>query len=249
MMTFTIFPAIDLRQGHVVRLAEGDKDRQTVYGHEPRAVAERWVGQGADWLHVVNLDGALGEPGAVNQTALAAICALGVPVQFGGGLRDRASLQQAFELGVRRVVIGTAAVEQPELVGWALAEYGAESVAVGLDARDGLVRVRGWETATGIPAIELGRQLRLRGVEWCIFTDVARDGLQTGVNVAATTALSAETGLKVIASGGVAGRDDIDRVHAAGLAGVIVGRALYEGHVDLGTVVRGLAKPAPSQRS
>lgn len=234
MDPFIVFPAIDLRAGKVVRLAEGDPSRQTTYGDDPGAMAVRWRGAGAQWLHVVNLDGAFGEAGAANRAALDAIVAIGVPVQFGGGLRDRTAIVAAFAAGVRRVVIGTAAVEDPALVDWALAEYGAEAIAVGLDARDGLVRTRGWGEATGLHAIEVGRQLRLRGVVWCIYTDIARDGLQTGVNVAATRALSAETGLHVIASGGVGGPDDIAAVRAAGLPGVIVGRALYEGTVSLG---------------
>ncbi len=233
MKPFTVFPAIDLRAGHVVRLAEGDPTRQTTYGDDPAAMAARWRDAGATWLHVVNLDGAFGEVGGANQVALDAIVAAAVPVQFGGGLRDQAAIAAAFAAGVKRVVIGTAAIENPALVDWALAEYGAEAVAIGLDARDGLVRTRGWGESTGLHAIEVGRQLRLRGVVWCVYTDIARDGLQTGVNVAATRALSAETGLHVIASGGVGGPADIAAVRAAGLPGVIVGRALYEGNVSL----------------
>ena len=234
MESFTLFPAIDLRAGKVVRLAEGDPNRQTTYSDDPAAMAARWRDAGATWLHVVNLDGAFGEAGTANRAALDAIVAAGVPVQFGGGLRDEAAVAAAFAAGVKRVVIGTAAIENPALVDWALGEYGADAVAVGLDARDGLVRTRGWGESTGLHAVEVGRQLRLRGVVWCVYTDIARDGLQTGVNVAATQALSAETGLHVIASGGVSGPADIAAVRAAGLPGVIVGRALYEGTVTLG---------------
>ncbi len=234
MTPFTIFPAIDLRAGQVVRLAEGDPARQTTYGDDPAAMAARWRDAGARWLHVVNLDGAFGEAGVANRAALDAIVAAGVPVQFGGGLRDEAAVAAAFAAGVKRVVIGTAAIENPALVDWALGEYGADAVAVGLDARDGLVRTRGWGESTGLHAVEVGRQLRLRGVVWCVYTDIARDGLQTGVNVAATQSLSAETGLHVIASGGVGGPADIAAVRAAGLPGVIVGRAFYEGTVTLG---------------
>lgn len=233
-MEFTVFPAIDLRAGKVVRLSEGDPNRQTTYGDDPGAMAVRWRDAGAHWLHVVNLDGAFGEAGAANMVALDAIVAAGLPIQFGGGLRDEASITAAFAAGVKRAVIGTAAIERPALVDWAIAEYGPEAVAVGIDARDGFVRVRGWGESTGQPAVDVGRQMRLRGVVWCIYTDIARDGLQTGVNVGATQALSAETGLHVIASGGVGGQADIDAVRAAGLPGVIVGRALYEGTVSLG---------------
>ena len=230
---FIVFPAVDLRCGQVVRLAQGDPGRQTVYADDAVAVAERWQAEGAQWLHVVNLDAAFGQDTGANARALTAVAALGLKVQFGGGLRDRASLERAIDAGVTRLVIGTAAVEQPALVDWALATYGSERVAVGIDAREGQVRVRGWSEAGGLSALDLARRLRAQGVEWCVFTDVARDGLQTGVNVAATQALARAAGLHVIASGGVAGVDDVQRVREAGLAGVIIGRALYEGHIQL----------------
>lgn len=243
--SFTLFPAIDLRGGQVVRLAQGDPDRQTVYAADPRAVAERWRAEGAEWLHVVNLDGAFGADAAPNQQALTALAGGGFRVQFGGGLRDTAAIQRAMDLGVARVVLGTAAVENPALVAWALARFGAERVAIGLDARDGLVRVRGWAEATAVTAAALGGQLRALGAEWCIFTDVARDGLGTGVNVPATAALAAATGLRVIASGGVDGLEDVHTARAAGLPGLIIGRALYEGRVRLPEALRVAGAPWP----
>mgnify|MGYP000868099055 CR=1 FL=1 len=230
---FTVYPAIDLRAGQVVRLAQGDPGRQTVYGSDPRAVAERWLAEGAAWLHVVNLDGAFGDDSAPNHAALRAILATGARVQFGGGLRAAAGLRRVFDLGVARAVLGTAAVEDPALVDQALADFGPERVAVGIDARDGQVRVRGWAEGAGLTAVDLGRRLRGQGVTTCIFTDVARDGVGAGVNVAATTELAAATGLRVIASGGLAGVDDVHRVRRAGLAGLIAGRALYEGQLRL----------------
>lgn len=230
---FTIFPSIDLRAGQVVRLAQGDPARQKVYGDDAAAVARRWQAEGAEWLHVVNLDAAFGQDSDANVDALSSILALGLKVQFGGGLRDQASLERAIKAGVARVVIGTAAVEQPALIDWALGAYGPERVAVGIDARDGQVRVKGWSDKAGLSALDLAKRLRDQGVEWCVFTDVARDGLQTGVNVAATLALASATGLRVIAAGGVAGLADVLRVHDAGLPGVIIGRALYEGQVQL----------------
>ncbi len=234
---FTIYPALDLRGGRVVRLAQGDLGRQTVYGDDPAEMARRWRREGTHWLHVVNLDGAFGEAGAANLAALKAIVAVGVPVQFGGGLRDQASISAAIEAGVARVVIGTAAVENPQLAAWAVAALGAERVAVGIDARDGRVRVRGWVDDTGVAAVDLAQQMRELGLAWCVFTDVSRDGVGAGVNVPATVQLAQATGLKVIASGGVAGAEDVRRVQAAGLAGVIIGRALYEGQVVLREVV------------
>jgi len=232
-MTFTIYPAIDLRAGKVVRLAQGDPNRQTVYGDDPLAMAERWKSEGATWLHVVNLDGAFGEDASANAKALAAVIRCGLKVQFGGGLRDEASVQRVMDLGVARAVIGTAAIENPVLVDWALDQFGPERIAVGIDAREGKVRIKGWAQESARTALELGQWLRGQGLVWCIFTDVVRDGIGTGVNVPATVELAQETGLNVIASGGVAGVEDVDRVREAGLPGVIIGRALYEGKINL----------------
>jgi phosphoribosylformimino-5-aminoimidazole carboxamide ribotide isomerase len=231
--SFTIFPAIDLRLGKVVRLAQGDPARQTVYGDDPLAFAELWKAEGAAWLHVVNLDGAFDTGPSANQAALQRILGLGLNVQLGGGLRDRDSIQAALEAGVRRTVIGTAAIENPSLVDWALEMFGAERVAVGIDARDGLVCINGWAESTSIQALDLGMDLHRRGLKWCIFTDISRDGLQSGVNLPATIQLAAASELQVIASGGVASADEVRRLRAAGLAGVIIGRALYEGNIQL----------------
>jgi phosphoribosylformimino-5-aminoimidazole carboxamide ribotide isomerase len=217
----------------VVRLAQGDPGRETRYGDDPAGVARRWQAEGAEWLHVVNLDGAFGEDDGPNVLALQAILSVGLKVQFGGGLRDQVSLQRALAAGVARVVIGTAAVEQPELVAQTLRAFGPERVAVGIDARNGRVRVHGWADGTSVAALDLAQSMRGLGLEWCVFTDVARDGIGAGVNVAATAALARATGLWVIASGGVANRDDVQRVQEASLAGVIIGRALYEGQVQL----------------
>jgi phosphoribosylformimino-5-aminoimidazole carboxamide ribotide isomerase len=237
---FTVFPAIDLRGGQVVRLAQGDPTRQTTYASDPAAVARRWQAEGAQWLHVVNLDGAFGDEAGTqspNAQALAAILTVGLKVQFGGGLRDEAALRRVFAAGVSRAVLGTVAVENPALVDWALREYGPERVAVGIDAREGKVRLRGWAEEASITALELGQRLRGQGAAWCVFTDVARDGLGTGVNLAATAELARATGLNVIASGGAATSADVSQVRAAGLAGIILGRALYEGHIDLRKVI------------
>src|SRR5574341_19329 len=237
---FTVFPAIDLRQGKVVRLAQGDPDRQTVYGDDPAAEAERWKAEGAEWLHVVNLDGAFGEAAVTNYQLLPSILATGLKIQFGGGLRDEASLRRALDSGVARAVIGTAAIENPALVDRAVREFGPERIAAGIDAREGVVRVRGWLEGAGIAATDLGQRLHGQGVEWCIFTDVARDGIGVGVNVAATAELARATGLRVVASGGVNGIEDVRRVREAALAGVIVGRALYEGRISLSRALHDL---------
>jgi phosphoribosylformimino-5-aminoimidazole carboxamide ribotide isomerase len=230
---FTLYPAIDLHTGNVVRLLQGDPAQQMVYSDDPAAIARRWQSEGAAWLHVVNLDGAFGEKSEANAAALQAILEVGLAVQFGGGLRDIISLQMALDAGVMRAVIGTAAVENPALVEWALRIYGPERIAVGIDARDGLVCVKGWTQTASLTALDLGTRLAAQGVQWCIFTDVSRDGMRAGVNVPAALELASQTGLRVIASGGVDGPKDVYRARQAGLAGIIVGRALYEGKVSL----------------
>jgi len=241
MSDFTIYPAIDLREGRVVRLAQGDPDRETAYDTQPLAVARRWQAAGAAWLHVVNLDGAFGEGaspelvegGRKNVTALARILATGMQVQFGGGVRDLETVRRVLDMGVARVVLGTVAVENPAVVERALADFGPERLAVGIDARDGYVRTRGWREAAPLTALDLAQQWAALGGRWLIFTDITRDGMSSGVNVEATAALAQATGLAVIASGGVATLDDVQRVKAAELHGVIIGRALYEGRVSL----------------
>jgi len=233
MNTFTVFPAIDLRGGRVVRLRQGDPNRQTVYDDHPESVAARWLDAGARWLHVVNLDGAFETPDAANRRALKRILARGGNVQFGGGVRSLEAIADLLALGVRRVVLGTAAVENPDLVAQAVARFGADAIAVGIDARDGVVRTRGWTQAASLTALELARQLARLGLETVIHTDIARDGVGTGVNVEASRALAEATGLAVITSGGVASLEDVCRAREAGLAGVVIGRALYEGQIDL----------------
>jgi phosphoribosylformimino-5-aminoimidazole carboxamide ribotide isomerase len=238
MSDFTIYPAIDLREGRVVRLAQGDPDRETTYDDQPLAVARRWQAAGAMWLHVVNLDGAFGEGGRKNVTALARILTTGLKVQFGGGVRDLETVRRVLDMGVARVVLGTVAVENPTIVEAALANFGAERLAVGIDARDGYVRTRGWREAAPLQAVELAQQWAAMGGRWLIFTDIARDGMGSGVNVEATSALAQATGLSLIASGGVVALDDVQRVKDAGLRGVIIGRALYEGQINLEAALR-----------
>lgn len=231
---FTIYPAIDLRGGKVVRLKEGDPARMTSYSDDPAETAKRWIDAGAAWLHVVNLDGAFGESDNANRVALESILKLGVSkMQFGGGMRSLESIEAALSLGVSRVILGTIAIEQPEIVSDALTRFGAERIAVGIDARDGLVRTRGWKDNSGVPALDLSLQMRTLGVATVILTDVSRDGLGSGLNISATRELSEKSRLDVIASGGVHTIDDVIAAKYANLAGVIIGRALYDGTVAL----------------
>ena len=236
-MSFTIYPAIDLRGGRVVRLKEGDPARMTAYSDDPSDTARRWLAMGATWLHVVNLDGAFGEGDTVNQQALMSILKtareFGASVQFGGGMRSLDSVSQALSLGVNRVILGTIAIENPAVVADALTRFGADQIAVGIDARDGLVRVRGWKDNSGVSATDLALQMRTLGLRTVIFTDVSRDGLGSGLNIPSTRELAEVSGLDVIASGGVHTIDDVIAAKEAGLAGSIIGRALYDGTVDL----------------
>jgi len=236
-MSFTIYPAIDLRGGKVVRLKEGDPARLTAYSDDPAETARRWLAIGAKWLHVVNLDGAFGEGDTANQNALLSILKVanefGVAVQFGGGLRSLDSMEQALSLGVSRIVLGTIAVEQPDVVTSALKKFDSKKIAIGIDARDGVVRVRGWQSDGGISAQTLALQMQTLGLGTVIFTDVSRDGMGHGLNIAATRALADVSGMDVIASGGVHTIADVIAARDADLAGVIIGRALYEGTIDL----------------
>ena len=237
MSNFTVFPAIDLRNGKVVRLKQGDPNRQTTYSDDPAATARRWLEAGAGWLHVVNLDGALDEGDNENRDALGAILQVAsennARVQYGGGLRSFDSIRLALDLGISRVVLGTLAAEQPEILERSLAGFGPDRVAAGIDARNGIVRVRGWKEQSAATASELASRLAALGLEWIIFTDVARDGVGSGLNIPASLELARITGLHVIASGGVDTNQDIQAASEAGLAGVIVGRALYEGRVAI----------------
>jgi phosphoribosylformimino-5-aminoimidazole carboxamide ribotide isomerase len=232
-MSFVVYPAIDLRAGKVVRLKQGDPTRQTVYSDDPAETARHWLDAGASWLHVVNLDGAFSERDDANRSALESILKLGARVQFGGGLRLLPAIEHALDLGVSRIVLGTIAIENPDVVTEALSRFGAERIAVGIDARDGLVRVRGWKDNSGILATDLALQMQTVGLRTVIFTDVSRDGLGSGLNIAATRQLADVSGLDVIASGGVHTIDDVISARKANLSGAIVGRALYEGTVDL----------------
>jgi phosphoribosylformimino-5-aminoimidazole carboxamide ribotide isomerase len=236
MSGFTVYPAIDLRAGRVVRLKEGDPARMTSYSDDPAQTAHRWLDAGADWLHVVNLDGAFDENDMANYGALRFILEIAenfnAMVQFGGGIRSLQMIERALNLGISRVVLGTIAVEQPDLVAEALKRFGAEKIAVGIDARDGSVRVRGWQANSGISAANLALQMRTLGLNTIIFTDVNRDGLGSGLNIPATKELVDISRLDVIASGGVNSLNDVIEARSANLAGVIIGRALYEGTID-----------------
>ena len=238
-----VFPAIDLKGGQVVRLAEGDMDRATTYGDDPAAQARAFAAAGATHLHVVDLDGAFAGR-AINAAAVEAIvAAFPGTVQLGGGIRNRAAIERWLGLGVARVVLGTAALDDPQLVRDAARDFPGR-IVVAVDARDGRVATRGWADVSEVPVTDLAAQFEDAGVAALLFTDVGRDGLLKGCNVAATRALAQATAIPVIASGGVAGVADIEALVAANddiapgrIEGVITGRALYDGRLNLAEAI------------
>jgi phosphoribosylformimino-5-aminoimidazole carboxamide ribotide isomerase len=242
-----IFPAIDLKDGLCVRLMQGDPERATVYGRDPVAMAERWVQEGAQWLHVVDLDGAFSKS-PKNREAVAAITkSLTIPVQVGGGIRTMATIQDYLDMGVRRVILGTAALRDPDLV-TAACRLHPRRIALGIDARDGMVAVEGWQEATDTDVRSLAERYSQLDLAAIIYTDIQRDGMSTGVNGDATRRLIEATAFPVIASGGVASLEDIHELMplvALGLEGVIVGRALYNGRIRLPDALAWVANQVP----
>ena len=229
-----LYPAIDLKGGRCVRLEQGDMEKATVFSAEPPAQAEAFARQGFEWLHVVDLDGAFaGKP--MNAEAIEEILAsVKIPVQLGGGIRDLETVERWLEKDVARIIIGTAAVRDPALVREAARRHPGR-VAVGIDARDGIVAIEGWAKKSEIGALELGLRFEDAGVAAIIYTDIARDGILQGLNIEATLALAGALEIPVIASGGLASLEDVERLlqpDCARLNGAITGRALYDGRLD-----------------
>jgi phosphoribosylformimino-5-aminoimidazole carboxamide ribotide isomerase len=241
-----LFPAIDLKDGQCVRLKQGDMGQATVFNDDPAAQAASFEAQGFQWLHVVDLDGAFaGKP--MNAAAVEAILArVAFPVQLGGGIRDMATVEGWLRKGVRRVIIGTAAVRDPGFVKAAAKAFPGQ-VAVGIDARDGYVAVEGWAETSALAADDLGRRFEDAGVAAIVYTDIARDGMLQGINWDGTIALANALTIPVIASGGLASMADIERLcapDAAILEGAITGRALYDGRIDPAAALARVAKAA-----
>jgi phosphoribosylformimino-5-aminoimidazole carboxamide ribotide isomerase len=227
-----IIPAIDLRGGRCVRLTQGQASAETVYSENPVAMARQWEEAGAEMLHVVNLDGAMNKDDRENLRALENILyEVSLPVQFGGGVRSLGDVERLDELGATRIVIGTAAVENPILLQHIIDEFG-DTIVVGIDAREGRVALRGWKEQTDLSAIDFAVKLAEMGVERIVYTDISRDGMLTGVNLTATREIAEASGLRVTASGGVSSLDDIYAVKELeqyGVDSLIIGKALYEG--------------------
>jgi len=234
-----VIPAIDLKEGKCVRLEQGLMDKDTVFNDNPAEQALEWQRQGAELLHIVDLDGAFaGEP--KNRGAIEAIVkSISIPAQLGGGIRDIATIEAYLSMGLSRVIIGTAAQRNPELVREACARFPGR-IVVGIDAKDGLVAVQGWAEVTGITAVELARKFEDCGVSAIIYTDISRDGMLQGPNIEATRTLAESVGIPVIASGGVSSLRDIENlmaVESSGVSGVITGKAVYTGAIKLSEAI------------
>ncbi|MDT7952819.1 MAG: 1-(5-phosphoribosyl)-5-[(5-phosphoribosylamino)methylideneamino]imidazole-4-carboxamide isomerase [Acetobacteraceae bacterium] len=243
-----LYPAIDLKDGACVRLRRGDMEQATVYSDDPGAQARLWQQAGCQWLHVVDLNGAFaGRP--VNEAAVDAILAAAtVPVQLGGGIRDMAGVARWMDAGISRVILGSAAVKTPSLVYEACRAFPGK-IAVGIDARDGIVATEGWAESSGVDALELALRFEDAGVAAIIYTDIGRDGMLSGINLQATLALAERVRTPVIASGGAGSLADLEALAetAPRLNGVIVGRALYDGRIDLAEALSVLASGEPAE--
>lgn len=231
-----IIPALDLKDGKCVRLLRGEKHRQTVYSDDPVEMALNWESEGAQYLHLIDLDGAFqGEPQNI-EIIKEIVHKIHIPIELGGGIRDMGCIVKMLSLGVNRIILGTAAISDPDLVNRAVERFGPGRIVVGIDARQEMVAVKGWEELSETSALELALRMRRTGIERIIYTDISRDGAMIGPNTEATKRLAQKSGLKVILSGGICCGEDIIRVaqlERFGIEGVIVGKALYEGEVTL----------------
>lgn len=239
-----IFPAIDIRGGKCVRLLKGDFAKETVFSDKPEDMAKKWQAQGAAFLHLVDLDGALKGKSQNLATVEKILAAVDIPVELGGGIRTMENIDEVLKLGVRRVILGSVAVRSPELVREACAKYG-DRIVVGIDAKDGIVAVDGWGVSGNVEATALAKEMKKAGVKTIIYTDISRDGTLAGVNVEATAKLARESGVNIVASGGVKSIDDIKALkpyEKDGIEGVIVGKSIYMGTLDLAEAIAIAAK-------
>ena len=233
-----LYPAIDMKNGQCVRLRQGAFKDITIYSDAPEKVAAHWQEKGASFLHLVDLHGALAGY-SVNEEVIRRIAdTVSIPIEIGGGIRSGEAVERMLGLGVRRVIIGTKAVEHPEFLRDMVRTFGEEAIVAGVDAKDGMVAVEGWEKVSSLTARDLCLTMKEYGVRHIVYTDISRDGMLSGPNVEATRKLTEETGLDIIASGGVSCMEDLKCLHEAGIRGAIIGKALYENRIDLAEAVR-----------
>ena len=232
-----IYPAIDIKDGQCVRLLKGRFDKITVYGNDPAEMAKKWESQGGEFIHVVDLDGALAGHG-VNAEAIKRICeSVSVPVQTGGGIRTMEDIENKLACGISRVIIGTKAVSNPEFVKEAVEKYG-DKIVIGIDAKDGMVAIEGWEKTSEFGAVEFAKKIADMGVKTIVYTDIATDGTLAGPNCAAMKEMVENVNINVIASGGIGNIEHIKSLVPVGVEGVITGRALYTGDLDLAEAIK-----------
>lgn len=233
-----LYPAIDIKNGMCVRLRQGVFSDEQIYSEQPAEMAKKWESMGAGFLHVVDLDGALNGT-TRNRLAIESIVkAVNIPVQLGGGIRNENTVKELLETGICRVIIGTKAVEDPDFVKKLISEYGSDRIVVGIDAKNGMVAVKGWEVISSQDAVSLGIMMKDIGVQTIIYTDITKDGMLLGPNLEATQAMAVRTGIDIIASGGVSGMSDLENLAGCGVEGAIIGKALYEKRVDLREAVK-----------
>lgn len=231
-----IFPAIDIKDGKCVRLTQGDFDKVKIFSDKPYEMAQNWEKAGAKYIHLVDLDGALDGELKNRDTIKEILNKISIPAQIGGGIRNIERIQELLDLGISRVILGTAAIKNPEMVKEAVAKFGADKIVIGIDAKNGKVAIKGWVEVTEKDGVELAIEMKKIGIERIIYTDIAKDGMMSGINIDELRNIAIKSGLKVVASGGVSSIDDIKIVkenESIGIEGVITGKAIYEGKLDL----------------
>ena len=228
-----LYPAIDIKNGQCVRLRQGVFDDTTVYANEPFQVAKEFEADGAKFLHIVDLDGALRGTGANDEALTKIIENVSIPVEIGGGIRTMEDIEHRLNMGVSRVILGTKAVESPEFVKEAVEKFGADKIVIGIDAKDGMVAIKGWETISNVDAVTLALSMKELGVKTIIYTDISKDGMLCGPNFAQTARMVEATGMDIVASGGVSCMEDLIQLEKINVEGAILGKAIYEKRVDL----------------
>ncbi|KMW25131.1 MAG: 1-(5-phosphoribosyl)-5-[(5-phosphoribosylamino)methylideneamino]imidazole-4-carboxamide isomerase [Intestinibacter bartlettii] len=232
-----IFPAIDIKDKKCVRLTQGDFDKVNVYGEDPSLMAKKWADYGAEFIHVVNLNGSRDEIGINDETLAKVAKSVDVPIQVGGGIRDEKRVKELLDLGINRVIVGTMAIENKELLKELIEKYKAEKIVVSIDAKNGKVATHGWEKVSDIDSVDLCKELEQIGVKTIVYTDISKDGMLEGPNFDIYKELSQKTSLDIIASGGVTSIDDVKRLLDMNMYGAIIGKALYDNRIDLKEVL------------
>ena len=232
-----IFPAIDIKDKKCVRLTQGDFDKVNVYGEDPSLMAKKWAGYGAEFIHVVNLNGSRDEVGINDETLEKIATSVDIPIQVGGGIRDEKRVKELLDLGINRVIVGTMAIENKELLKELIEKYGNDKIVVSIDAKNGKVATHGWEKVSDIDSVDLCKELEQIGVKTIVYTDISKDGMLEGPNFDIYKELSQKTSLDIIASGGVTSIDDVKRLLDMNMYGAIIGKALYDNRIDLKEVL------------